>query len=64
VGVCGRKCGWRGKAAYREQAAAPLMFDIFSQLDGQSWFQQPVMEMVSHKCLRKKWSSEYSLLQT
>jgi len=26
-------------------AAAPVMFDIFSQLDGQHWFQQPRMEM-------------------
>jgi penicillin-binding protein 1C len=26
-------------------AAAPLMFDIFSQLDGGAWFQMPQMEM-------------------
>lgn len=26
-------------------AAAPLMFDVFSQLDGQRWFEQPVTEM-------------------
>lgn len=26
-------------------AAAPVMFDIFSQLEGQRWFQRPVMEM-------------------
>lgn len=26
-------------------AAAPLMFDIFSQLDGGAWFQMPKMEM-------------------
>jgi penicillin-binding protein 1C len=27
-------------------AAAPLLFDLFSTLPGQSWFQQPVSEMV------------------
>ncbi len=26
-------------------AAAPIMFDIFSQLDGTNWFQQPVSEL-------------------
>ncbi len=26
-------------------AASPVMFDIFSQLDGQRWFEQPLMEM-------------------
>ncbi len=26
-------------------AAAPLMFDLYSQLDGQGWFQEPTMEM-------------------
>ena len=26
-------------------AAAPLMFDIFSQLDGKGWFRKPIMEM-------------------
>ncbi|HEY9046546.1 MAG TPA: penicillin-binding protein 1C, partial [Ohtaekwangia sp.] len=27
------------------EAAAPILFDIFAQLQGQSWFQQPRMEM-------------------
>jgi penicillin-binding protein 1C len=27
------------------EAAAPVMFDIFSQLDGQRWFRQPFMEL-------------------
>ena len=27
------------------ETAAPILFDIFSSLQGQSWFQQPVLEM-------------------
>lgn len=46
VGVWVGNADGEGRAGLTgTDAAAPLMFDIFSQLDGQRWFERPDMEM-------------------
>lgn len=46
VGVWVGNAGGEGRPGLTgTDAAAPVMFDIFSQLNGQRWFEQPVMEM-------------------
>ena len=36
-------------------AAAPVLFDIFNELDSPDWFEQPIDEMVKVPICKKKW---------